>query len=201
MRGNERKPGWILASASPRRSEILSGLGLEFLVDPSGIVEPPRRSRESPSAYAVRLARLKAREVSGRHRSGLILSADTIVVLGNDILGKPETQAEARSMIRRLSGRWHDVITAICLLDCAPNRMRSTFSRTRVHFRRLSDAEIKWYLKTGEHRDKAGAYGIQGYASIFIDRIEGCYFNIVGFPVSAFENLCRRSGIYLTREI
>ena len=197
MRGNRRKPKWILASASPRRNEILRGLGLEFRIDPSGVVEPARRSRETPSKYAVRLACLKAREASGRHQSGLILSADTIVVLGDSILGKPETPTEARSMILRLSGRWHEVVTGICIMDCARNRRHSTFSRTRVHFRRLSSAEIEWYLQTGEYRDKAGAYGVQGYASLFIDRIEGCYFNIVGFPISAFEKLCRRSGIDL----
>jgi septum formation protein len=197
MRGNKRKPIWILASASPRRNEILDGLGLRFQIDPSGIAEPARRLRETPSNYAVRLARLKAGEASGRRRAGWILGADTIVVLGDSILGKPESRAEARNIIRQLSGRWHEVITGICLLDCARHHSRSTFGRTRVHFRRLSSREIEWYLKTGEYRDKAGAYGVQGYASLFIDRIEGCYFNIVGFPVSAFETLCRKSGIDL----
>jgi septum formation protein len=197
MRGKERKPKWILASASPRRNEILRGLGLEFRIDPSGIVEPACGPRELPSKYAVRLACLKAKQASRKHKSGLILSADTIVVLGDGILGKPETLKEAQTMIRRLSGRWHEVITGICLMDCARNRLYSTSSRTRVHFRRLSSAEIEWYLQTGEFQDKAGAYGVQGYASLFIDRIEGCYFNIVGFPISAFEKLCRRSGIDL----
>lgn len=197
MRGNRGKPKWILASASPRRNELLSGLGLKFRIDPSGIAEPPRGPHEIPSKYAVRLACLKAREVSARHKSGLILSADTIVVVGNSILGKPETLTEARRMIGRLSGRWHEVVTGICLMDCAQDHTHSTFSRTRVHFRRLSATEIEWYLKTGEYRDKAGAYGVQGYASLFIDRIEGCYFNIVGFPISAFENLCQKTGINL----
>jgi septum formation protein len=123
------------------------------------------------------------------------LSADTIVVLGNSILGKPGSLAEARRMIRQLSGRWHEVITGICIMDCARHFTRATSSRTRVHFRRLSPAEIEWYLQTGEYWDKAGAYGVQGYASLFIDRIEGCYFNIVGFPISAFERLCKRISI------
>lgn len=201
MRGNKRKPIWILASASPRRNEILDGLGLQFQIDPSGLAEPARRPHESPSKYAVRLACLKAREASGRHQSGFILSADTIVVLGNSILGKPESRTEARRMIRRLSGRWHEVVTGICVMDCALRCTHSTFSRTRVHFRRLSSTEIEWYIKTGEYRDKAGAYGVQGYASLFIDRIEGCYFNIVGFPISAFEKLCRKSGIDLFRDL
>ncbi|MDM7998022.1 MAG: Maf family protein [Acidobacteriota bacterium] len=201
MSGRRTRPKWILASASPRRRELLSGLGLKFLLDPSGIVEPQRNPREPASKYAVRVACLKAREVSQRHASGLILSADTIVVRGNSILGKPESLADARRMLRQLSGRWHEVITGLCVLECPGKRMQSTFSRTRVRFRRLTTAEIDWYLKTGEYADKAGAYGIQGGASLFIDRIEGCYFNIVGFPISAFEKLCRKSGINLLNDL
>jgi len=197
MRGKGDRPIWILASASPRRKEILRGLGMHFCVDPSGIAEPPRRSLETPAGYAVRLARMKAREVAQRHSSGIILAADTIVVLGQSILAKPANCSEARSMLKRLSGRWHEVVSGICLLDCEMRRIRTSYSRSRVHFRRLSPAEINWYLRSGEYRDKAGAYGVQGLASLFIDRIEGCYFNIVGFPVAAFEKLCRRAGIML----
>jgi septum formation protein len=200
-RGSRKKPKWILASASPRRNELLRGLGLHFLTDPSGIEEPSRNPQELPSRYAVRLACLKAREVSQRHPSGLVLSADTIVVLGNSILGKPSSRTEARRMIQRLSGRWHEVITGICLIDSMQQQTHSAFGRTRVHFRSLSPEEIDWYLKTGEYKDKAGAYGVQGYASLFIDRIEGCYFNIVGFPISAFERLCQKTGINLRSEL
>lgn len=199
MRGNKIRPKWILASASPRRSEILSRLGIEFRVDPCRKQEPARNPRETPSAYAVRVARFKAEETAKKYKSGLVLSADTIVVLGNSILEKPASREEAASMLKRLSGRWHEVVSGFCLLDCKHRRMRSSFSRSRVHFRRLSPAEVEWYLKTGEYRDKAGAYGIQGYASLFIDRIEGCYFNVVGFPVAAFEKLCRKAGIDLIR--
>jgi septum formation protein len=126
-----------------------------------------------------------------------VIAADTIVVLGNRIFAKPLNRPEARSMLRSLSGRWHEVVSGVCLMDCRARRTYSTFSRSRVHFRRLSPAEIEWHLRTGEYRDKAGAYGIQGFASLFIDRIEGCYFNIVGFPVAAFEKLCRKAGINL----
>ena len=195
--GTRRQPEWILASASPRRSEILHRLGIRFRVDPSRVPEPPRRPHETAHGYAVRLARFKAKEVARRHSSALILAADTIVVLGDRILAKPANRAEARSMLRQLSGRRHAVVSGICLMDCATRRSRSTFSRSYVHFRRLSPGEIEWYLKTGEYRDKAGAYGVQGFASLFIDRIEGCYFNIVGFPVAAFEKLCRKAGINL----
>jgi septum formation protein len=196
-----RKKAWILASASPRRNEILKQLGLRFRVDPSGIPEPGRKSRETPGCYAMRVASLKASETAAKHKSGFVIGVDTIVVVGNSILGKPGNCAEARSMLERLSGRCHEVLSGICLIDCATNRIRCGFGRSRVYFRRLSPADIEWYLRTGEYKDKAGAYGIQGYASLFIDRIEGCYFNIVGFPITAFQVLCRKSGIDLIREL
>ncbi len=104
-------------------------------------------------------------------------------------------------MLRQLSGRWHEVLSGICIVDCSRRRTRSGFGRSRVHFRRLSAEDIEWYLDTGEHRDKAGGYGVQGYASLFIDRIEGCYFNIVGFPITAFYRLCRDLGIDLIRHL
>ncbi len=200
-RGKKGKPGWILASASPRRKEILSRLGLKFEVSPSRIMEPLRKPHETPARYAVRVARMKAREVADGRSSGLVLGADTIVVLGNRILGKPSSRAEARAMLESLSGRRHEVISGLCLLDCATRRALTASSRSRVHFRRLSPSEIEWYVGTGEYRDKAGAYGIQGCASLFVDRIEGCYFNIVGFPVAAFERLCRRMGFNLWSEL
>jgi len=188
---------WILASESPRRREILDKLGVEFRVDPSGIHEPSRKPGETPARYAVRIARLKVKEVAKRHKTGFILGADTIVVLGNCILTKPENRADAHFMLKKLSGRWHQVVSGICLWDGRNLKAYSASSTSRIHFRRLSREEIEWYLETGEYRDKAGAYGIQGYASLFIDRIEGCYFNIVGFPVALFETLCRKAGINL----
>jgi septum formation protein len=182
----------VLASASPRRRELLSGLGFRFSIDPSTIPEPARKPGESAPLYAVRAARIKASEVAERYTKGLIIGADTIVVAGDRILGKPVSTEEARRMLKRLSGRWHDVYTGICIIDKSAGRSGSACSRSRVHMRRLERSEIEWYLSTGEHRDKAGAYGIQGYASLFIDRIEGCYFNIVGFPIYSFAQLCRR---------
>jgi septum formation protein len=195
------KSEWILASASPRRREILKQLGLQFRIEPSEIPEPARNARETASEYAVRVAGLKAEEIAAGHRSGFVIGVDTIVVLGNSILGKPTTHAEAREMLEQLSGRWHEVLSGICLINCTLGHTRSGFGQSRVHFRRLSPQDIQWYLKTGEHRDKAGAYGVQGFASLFIDRIEGCFFNIVGFPIGAFQKLCRESGIELIREL
>jgi septum formation protein len=194
-------PKWILASASPRRKEILFRLGMKFGIDPSGIMEPARRAGEAPSGYVVRIARMKAREAAKKHRSGVIISADTVVVLGQSILGKPSTREEARAMLTRLSGRWHEVLSGICVLDCEIGRSHSDYSRSRVHFRRLSPSDIEWYLKTDEYLDKAGAYAVQGYASLFIDRIEGCYFNVVGFPITVFEKLCRKAGIHLRDQL
>ena len=196
-----KAPKWILASASPRRKEILSRLGLRFLIDPSKSPEPERRIHEYPGSYAVRVARMKAQEVADRHSSGLIISADTIVVVEDQTLGKPADRADARRMLRALSGRWHEVLSGICLLDCGQRRIRATLSRSRVHFRRLTSDEIEWYLNSGEQRDKAGAYGIQGRAALFIDRIEGCYFNIVGFPIADFLKLCRALRIDLTQHL
>jgi septum formation protein len=188
---------WILASMSPRRREIIAGLGLRFRIEPSAVEEPPCGHAEVPARYAVRVARLKAREVARRLKNGVVIGADTVVVWRRHVLGKPASRAEARSMLALLSGRWHEVLTGICLVDCAGSRSVSSCAVSRVHFRRLSDADIEWYLDTGEYTDKAGAYAIQGFASLFIDRIEGCYFNIVGFPVSTFEKLCRRLQINL----
>ena len=174
---------------------------MRFRVEPSGMHEPARKPRETPSGYAVRTACLKAAEISLRYKSGLVIGVDTIVVLGDSILGKPKSHAEARSMLERLSGRWHEVLSGICIIDCERNRTRYGFGRSRVHFRRLSPDLVDWYLQTGEYRDKAGAYGVQGYAALLVDRIEGCYFNIVGFPIMAFEQLCRKMGINLIQNL
>ncbi len=192
---------WILASASPRRKEILRGLGMRFIVDPCTLREPARKPGEKPSAYAIRAAREKARAVAARHRTGIVIGADTIVVCGNQILGKPAARQEGQRMLERLGGRWHEVITGLCLCDLDLRRTRAGFCATRVHFRRLSPREIRWYLSTGEYSDKAGAYAVQGYGALFIDRIEGCYFNVVGFPVSTFERLCLKLGYDLIPQL
>ncbi|MDR1727650.1 MAG: Maf family protein [Acidobacteriota bacterium] len=188
---------WVLASASPRRNEILRGLGLHFDIDPCRGPEPPRKPRETPARYVTRLARAKAGGVVARHPDSRVVAADTAVVVDDVIMGKPADRAEAEAMMRKLGGRWHEVLTGLCVTDVVARRTASCCTCSRVHFLRLSAAEISWYLDTGEYRDKAGGYGIQGFASLFIDRIEGCYFNVVGFPVSSFARLCRRLGIPL----
>jgi septum formation protein len=192
-----RKPKWILASASPRRRDILARLGLNPVIDPCGTPEPLQYPGESPADYARRAARHKSRDVARRHRSGIVIGADTVVVVGNTSLGKPESEEDARLMLGTLAGRPHEVITGICLTDSARGRYRSAHCRSKVYFRRLATREIDWYIKMGEYSDKAGAYAIQGYASLFVDRIEGDYFNIVGFPLSTFARMCRCMGVNL----
>jgi septum formation protein len=172
----------ILASASPRRLEILRRAGIACRVRPANVDETPRPG-EAPEAYVRRLAREKAQAV---WRPGeLVLGADTAVVVQGHIVGKPRDARDAANMLRLLSGRVHRVLTGVCLLGPdSPRRPRTQAVETRVWFRRLSRAEIADYVASGEPMDKAGAYAIQGLASKFVERIEGCYWNVMGLPVS-----------------
>ena len=180
----------ILASGSPRRREILRLAGIPFKVLSSDIAEGPARVGENPSAYARRLAREKADSIRGSAPSdAVILAADTIVCVGRSILGKPRSSPDARRMLRQLSGRAHCVITGVALLDKKTGELVVWSEQTRVIFRRLSEHEIRAYLKTGEPFDKAGAYAAQGRAAQFILRIEGCFFNVVGLPLAS---VCQR---------
>ena len=184
-----------LASASPRRAELLKRAGLEFRVLPSR-VEEKRRPGEAASAYVKRLALDKATEVRDRlcakgARSGLVLGADTTVVLGSGILEKPKDAAEAKAMLKRLSGKEHRVMTGVALVPVAAGKPRSFVETTKVRFRRLSAKEIDGYVATGEPMDKAGAYGIQGAAGAFVTGITGCYFNVVGLPLARLAEMLK----------
>ena len=202
MARRKAEPDWILASASPRRSEILRQLGLRFEIDPCLDPEPPQNTSESPAHYVKRVCRLKAAVVAKRHTESRVIAADTVVVVDDVILGKPSGRTEARDMLRRLGGRRHEVLTGLCLVTAdEPRHVYSSVTNSGVYFRRMSGDDIDWYLDTEEYRDKAGAYGIQGFASLFISRVEGCYFNIVGFPVSEFASLCRRAKINLLQNL
>lgn len=180
--------GIILASASPRRRELLSGLGVVFEVIPADINEVPWPN-EKPASYALRNAHEKAREIARRHPGHCIIAADTIVVQGDHILEKPRDAAHAAEMLRQLSGKQHEVITGLCLrLD---GYERADAVRTIVAFKQLSDEEIAQYVATGEPMDKAGAYAIQGGASPFVTQVVGSYSNVVGLPVETLgEWLC-----------
>ncbi len=170
----------VLASHSPRRREILAAAGIEFEVRPAAVDET-RLPGEDPVAHVKRLAQAKALAVAAAPGE-IVLGADTVVVVDREVLGKPSTAGEAARMLRLLSGREHQVITGICLR--AGERLVTDAVSTRVHFQPLSEPEIEAYVASGEPMDKAGAYAIQGLASKFIDRVEGCYFNVVGLPVA-----------------
>jgi septum formation protein len=178
----------VLASASPRRSELLRNAGISFTVDPAHVPEVPV-AEEAPLAYAQRLARDKAIAVFSRHPGDVVLGADTVVVVDEHLLEKPAGPEDAARMLRLLSGRSHQVITGVCVV--APGFERSEAEITQVWFSQLSEAEIAGYVRSGEPMDKAGAYGIQGLASRWIGRIEGCYFNVVGLPVARTYRLLR----------
>jgi septum formation protein len=173
-------PSIVLASQSPRRREILANAGIPFTVRAQTVAEV-RTPGESPEAYVRRLARAKAE--AAREQSGeIVLGADTVVILDGEVLEKPAHAAGARAMLERLAGREHTVVTGICLLHSgAPIIANET---TRVRFAALDASEIEDYASSGEPLDKAGAYAIQGLASKFVERIDGCYFNVMGLPVA-----------------
>jgi septum formation protein len=172
----------LLASASPRRRELLAAAGLPAEVEAVDVDE--RRLRgEPPAAYVERVARLKAETGLARHPDRLVLGADTAVVLGDEVFGKPAGEDDACRMLARLSGRAHEVFTGVAL--AAAGSTRSRVERTTVWFRVLSPAEIAWYAASGEPMGKAGGYAIQGLASRFIPRIDGSYSNVVGLPLAA----------------
>ncbi|MGA8763705.1 MAG: Maf family protein [Candidatus Sulfotelmatobacter sp.] len=193
----------VLASASPRRQELLRNAGISFTVQPAAIDETPRL-RESPRDCAERLAREKALAVSAARPRDSVLGADTIVVIDDAILGKPRDAGDAAGMLRLLSGRTHRVITGICLigeevagepgqqLKTENRELRTASATTLVTMCELSDEEIRAYVATGEPMDKAGAYAIQGIASRWIPRIEGDYSNVVGLPVALVWKMLRK---------
>jgi septum formation protein len=183
----------VLASASPRRRELLGHLGLPFEVKTSDIDERPRAG-EAPRAYVERLAREKAAVVAPAHPGALVLAADTAVVQGAAILGKPRDAAESADMLRRLSGQLHAVLTGIAVAGYAQG---SRVVETAVQFRPLSAAEIAWYVASGEGADKAGAYAVQGIGGLFIRALNGSPSNVVGLPLAETAELLEQAGLRL----
>ena len=191
----------VLASASPRRQELLRNAGISFTVYPTNIPELPQPG-ESPRDCAERLAREKAQAALHQQPGKLVLGADTIVVVEGEILGKPRDEDDARSMLHLLSGRTHQVTTGVCLAELGPEnrKLETGFEDTRsettqVTMVPLSDEDIRSYIATGEPMDKAGAYAIQGIASRWIPRIEGDYFNVVGLPVALVCRMLQENGV------
>ncbi len=175
-------PDLILASSSPRRAKLLKQIGLNYRVIPSRF-EEKECVELPPDEMAVNFAWSKAREVASRVEKGLVIGADTMVVLQGSTLGKPKSHEEAFDMIQKLGGRAHEVITGLTLWERETGAYKSIYSSTRVWFRKPTGEEIKAYVKTGEPMDKAGGYGIQGRGALFVEKIEGCYFNVVGLPL------------------
>jgi septum formation protein len=180
----------VLASASPRRAEILRAVGWEFEAAAANIDES-QRANESARDYVERLAREKAGTVASARLFGLVLGADTVVVVDGAILGKPRDDDDARRMLRLLRGRWHEVLTGVALVRAEDGRTAVAREETRVRFAEMSDDEIEWYVATGETADKAGAYAVQGRAALFVEGIEGDYWNVVGLPVRLVYELAR----------
>jgi septum formation protein len=173
----------FLASSSPRRAEILRTVGWPFEVVNGGTDET-RQAGEGAVDYVKRLARAKAEAAAQRLSSGLVLGADTVVVIAGEILGQPRDDQDARRMLNLLRGKWHEVLTGVALVRVGEGgQCRVEREITRVRFKSMSEEEIEWYVRTGEPMGKAGAYAIQGHAALFIEEIQGDYFNIVGLPI------------------
>ncbi|HAF17931.1 MAG: septum formation inhibitor Maf [Syntrophomonadaceae bacterium] len=186
----------ILASASPRRAFLLKQIGLDFQVIPSS-VEEIADSHLEPQEMVLKLAKRKAQAVSREYPQAIVLGADTVVCCEGRILGKPRDREEAAEMLYFLSGRVHEVVSGVVLQRLIPESVRGEAVTTRVKFRDLTDEEITGYIATGEPLDKAGAYGIQGLGALLVEKIEGCYFNVVGLPLSRLPDLFREFGVDL----
>jgi len=187
-------PKLILASASPRRAEILSAVGWEFEQCAANVDETVLPN-EKPENYVTRLAKIKAEAVAQNYDEALVLGADTTVVVDEKIVGKPANLDEAREMLKMLSGRWHDVLTGVALIE-KRNRsvnLKEGLQKTRVKFDELSEEEIEFLVQKGNPLDKAGAYAVQAQAALFIEAIEGDYWNVVGLPVNLIYKLVNHS--------
>ena len=188
---------FILASSSPRRRELLLRLQTPFdiiLPDVDESIIPPEGS---PETYCTALAELKANDISQHYPNNLVIGSDTIVVLDNNIMGKPEDEAMAQKMLETLSGKTHHVYTGVCLKWADKNIHHLFAEITMVTFRELSEADINHYIESCPPYDKAGSYGIQDWSAVFVKEIKGCYDNVVGFPISRFYEELKKLGINL----
>ena len=186
----------VLASASPRREELLKNIGLKFIIEPSNFDENVTLNLK-PTKLAEFLSLQKAKTVEKKHKNAIIIAADTIVVIGKEILGKAHTDKEAREMLNKLNGKMHLVITGFTIIDSSVSRQVTKSERTKVFFKKLSAMEINNYVASSEPVKKggAGSYCIQGLASVFIKKIEGDYFNVVGLPVYQLTESLKNFGV------
>jgi septum formation protein len=187
----------ILASASPRRADLLREAGIDVEIQPANVDEDVAL-HETPEAYVRRVAEAKGRAVSRQADGRFVLAADTAVVVDGAILGKPTGPEDAARMLQMLSGRAHEVVSGVCLIKDQERVVETVVEVSTVEFAALSPAEIAWYVASGESMDKAGGYGIQGLASRFVTRIEGSYSNVVGLPIAVVYRMCRKAGLLLS---
>ncbi len=190
MEYNERKNKIILASQSPRRRELLSRLVSDFEVAVP-LADESLQSDISPEDAVKYLARIKAESIAG-HYSGIIIGADTLVVLNGEFLGKPRDVEQACLMLKKLSGNIHKVYTGVCIIDTDTNTTICDYECTDVHFDILSEQDIEWYISTDEPIDKAGSYAVQGLGGRFIKKINGCYYNVVGLPINMLSKMLKK---------
>ena len=186
----------VLASASPRRKELLELLGLRFEVEPSNYDEETVSGSE-PHEMVRELSLGKARTAAAKHRDAFIIGADTIVILGDRVMGKPHTASEAKKMLHTLNGKVHLVVTGFTILDTETGKVLSRSVETKVLIRKLTPEEIDSYVRTKEPLDKAGGYAIQGLGAVLVERIEGDYFNVVGLPLSALAEGLKEFGVHV----
>jgi len=189
----------ILASASPRRAEILRITGLRFYIAASDYKEDLNLPL-NPRLLARFLSRKKAEAVAQKYKNAIIITADTFIVFNKRLLGKPHTYKAAEKMLRMLNGKAHSVITGFTIIDTSRGKVLSRSVETKVYFKKINSGEIKAYVKTGEPLDKAGAYAIQGLGAVFIEKIEGDFFNVMGLPLCALTESLEKFGIYILKE-
>ncbi len=194
MKKSTKVPLFILASKSPRRQYLLKQAGLDFLVVPSQLDEN-KMAKNAPEEYVIKLAEAKAEDVAQKYPESWVIGADTIVVIGDAILGKPRSKDDARNMLLRLSGQTHQVYTGFAVCCKAEKRLFSQVVKTDVLFKELSDEEIQWYIHTPEPFDKAGAYAIQGMGTFLVRSIHGSYTNVVGLPVCEVIEFLIKEGL------
>jgi septum formation protein len=190
----------ILASASPRRKELLEKINLKFEVDASDCEENIDPGLD-PLEIVRQLSIQKAKTVEARHKNSIIIAADTVGVMGDRILGKPHTKNEARKMLHEISGKSHLVITGFSIIDTMTDKIVTRTVDTRVYIKKLTREEIDAYVKTGEPLDKAGAYAIQGMGAVMVEKIEGDYYNVMGLPLNALTEALKKFGIYVLGNI
>ena len=192
---NQAKKQIVLASASPRREDLLKQIGLNFLIHPSDFEE--KSTHLTAEELAIHNAMGKAQKVANHYKNAIIIGVDTVVVLNDEFLGKPLDNEHAAKMLRLLSNTTHKVISAICLIDTKTNKNLSATQTTLVTMDRLDEAQIAAYIASGEGKDKAAGYAVQGIASLFVKKIEGDYFNVVGLPIYLLRKMLKKLGINL----